>query len=173
MPIAYIGIGSNIGAAENVLKAVSFLSERVIITGISTIYLTEPFDQGGQPLFYNGVVRVETEFEPRYLKYGILKEIEKKLGRQRTKDKSSARTIDLDMLLYGNMVIDDEGLEIPDPGIRERPFLAVPLYELDRHLILPGWNQTISDVAEKLMKNDMKPLLEYTEQLRRMVKNGY
>jgi 2-amino-4-hydroxy-6-hydroxymethyldihydropteridine diphosphokinase len=173
MPTAYIGIGSNIEPEKNIQKALILLSEKVLISGISTFYLTKPFDRTDQQLFYNGAARIETEDEPLALKYCILRNIEKKLGRKRTGDTSSPRTIDLDILVYDRIVIHDEKLHIPDPDILERPFLALPLYELSRNMILPGWNRAISAIAEQLKDSDMTPLTEYTEKLRRILKHEY
>jgi 2-amino-4-hydroxy-6-hydroxymethyldihydropteridine diphosphokinase len=173
MPTAYIGIGSNIEPEKNIQKALILLSEKVLITGISTFYLTKPFGREDQQLFYNGAARIETDNEPLDLKFRILRKIEKKLGRKRAGDTPASRTIDLDILVYDRIVIRNEKLHIPDPDILERPFLALPLYELSRNMILPGWNRAISAVAEQLKDNDMTPLMEYTEKLRRILKNEH
>ncbi len=173
MPTAYIGIGSNIRPEKNIVKAVSLLSKKVSITDISTFYLTKPIDKPEQPLFYNGAARVETEDDPIKLKFDILREIEKKLGRIRSGDKSSSRTIDLDILVYDQIVINEDSMHIPDPDIIERPFLALPLYELCADMMLPGLNRDIASIARNLNNNDMKPLSEFTEKLRRMIHNGH
>jgi 2-amino-4-hydroxy-6-hydroxymethyldihydropteridine diphosphokinase len=172
MSIAYIGIGSNLEPEQNILQALTQLSRHVVITELSTFYRTKPFDRPDQPLFYNGVVRIDTGIGPRDLKNRVLKKIEKELGRRRTADKSASRTIDLDILVFDAMVIQDRDLHIPDPEILIRPFLAVPLYELDRELIVPGSNRSIREIVEQFRDHDMEPLIEYTEELRRMISNG-
>jgi 2-amino-4-hydroxy-6-hydroxymethyldihydropteridine diphosphokinase len=169
MSIAYIGIGSNIDPEENILKAVTLLTRHVVVAGLSTFYRTKPLDRPDQPLFYNGVVRIDTGVGPKDLKYHILKKIEKDLGRRRSADKSAPRTIDLDILVFDSLVIRDRDLNIPDPDILKRPFLAVPLCELDRELIVSGSNRPIREIAEQFRDHDMEPLIEYTEKLRRMI----
>jgi 2-amino-4-hydroxy-6-hydroxymethyldihydropteridine diphosphokinase len=172
MPTAYIGVGSNILPEENIQRALSYLSRYERITGVSTFYLTTPFDRPGDPPFYNGVVRISTLAGPRDLKYHVLRNIEKRLHRRRTDDKSAPRTIDLDLLVYEDMVVNDDELQIPDPGILERPFVAKPLCELAGDLILPGWGTPVRDIAERLKDQGMRPMHEYTQQLRRIIHNG-
>ncbi len=173
MPSAYISVGSNISPEKNVKKAIILLSKNVFIKGISTFYKTLPFDRPGQPIFYNGVIQIETEASPQNLKYTLLRDIENKLYRRRTSDKSAPRTIDLDILIYEREVIHDNDLDIPDPDILARPFLALPLCELNPGLILPEWNRSIIEIAESLDCNEMKPLTKFTEILKRSIKNGY
>jgi 2-amino-4-hydroxy-6-hydroxymethyldihydropteridine diphosphokinase len=173
MPRAYIGIGSNILPEKNIAKAVLLLSKKVAIIDISTFYLTKPIGGPDQPQFYNGAAYVDTESSPLDLKFHILRDIEKKLGRIRSGDKSSPRTIDLDILLYDHIVMNDGVLKIPDPDILERPFLALPLYELSRNLIVPGWDRAISVIAENFKDHDMKPLPELTKKLKGMLHNEH
>ncbi len=172
MSIAYIGVGSNIEPEENILKALAQLSQHTVITGISTFYRVKPFDRPGQPLYYNGVVRIDTGIAPRDLKNHVLKKIEKELGRRRTADKSASRTIDLDILVFDSLVIDDRDIHVPDPEIPERPFLAIPLYALEKDLVVPGIDRPIREIAERFKDHEMEPLFEYTEKLRRIMQNG-
>lgn len=169
MSIAYIGVGSNIDPEENIMKAVTLLVRHVVITGISTFYRTKPLDRPDQPPFYNGVVRIDTGIGPKDLKNHIIKKIEKDLGRRRSADKSAPRTIDLDILVFDSLVVHDRDLHVPDPDIEKRPFLAIPLCELDQELILPGSDRPIREIAEQFKNHDMEPLTEYTEKLRRMM----
>ena len=169
MSIAYIGMGSNIEPEENILKAVTLLLRHVVITGISTFYRTKPLDRPDQQQFYNGVVRIDTGIGAKDLKNHIIKKIEKDLGRRRSADKSAPRTIDLDILVFDSLVVHDRDLHIPDPDIEKLAFLAVPLCELDRELIVPGSGRPISEIAEQFRNHDMEPLIEYTETLRRMI----
>jgi 2-amino-4-hydroxy-6-hydroxymethyldihydropteridine diphosphokinase len=169
MSIAYIGIGSNIEPEENILKAVALLLRHVVITGISTFYRTKPLGGTDQPMYYNGVVRIDTGIGPKDLKNHILKKIEKDLGRRRSGDTYAPRTIDLDILVFDSLVVHDRDLHIPDPDIQKRSFLALPLCELDQELIVPGSGRPIREIAEQFRNHDMEPLLEYTEKLRRMI----
>ncbi len=144
---AFVSVGSNIDPEANVPAALRALLESVVVTGISTMHRSEPLrrpeGRGGpdacatQEPFVNGVWRIETDLEPRSLKFGVLRGIEQRLGRVRTDDAYASRTIDLDVVLYGDLVIEEKGLVIPDPDILMRPFLAVPLVELEPDLQVP------------------------------------
>lgn len=133
----FIGVGSNVDAERNIHAAGLLLRERVGLTGISTFYRTAPLNRPEQHQFLNGVFEVWTDLAPRPLKFDVLRNIEAELGRRRTGDTHAPREIDLDLLLYGSRRINEPGLEVPDPDIRYRPFVAVPLRELAPDLILP------------------------------------
>ncbi len=169
MSIAYIGVGSNIEPEENIMKAVTLLLRHVVVTGISTIYRTKPLERPDQPQFYNGVIRIDTGIGAKDLKHHIIKKIEKDLGRRRSGDRYAPRTIDLDILIFDSLVVHDRDLHLPDPDIEMRPFLAVPLFELDRELVVPGSGRPIREIAQQFRDHDMEPLPEYTEKLRRMM----
>jgi dihydroneopterin aldolase/2-amino-4-hydroxy-6-hydroxymethyldihydropteridine diphosphokinase len=167
MSRAFVGVGSNIDPAENVEKAIRLLSAALQVRGISTVYLTEAVGRPGEPLYYNCVVEIETDVLPAELKQQVLRGIEKELGRIRSNDRYAARTIDLDLILYGQLVMTTGGLTLPDPDIVRRPFLAVPLHELAPDLKLPGSDQSINEIAAALTQEAMKPLQAYTERLRK------
>lgn len=162
----FISIGSNIDPAANVRAAVLRLGEWARLDGVSTVYRTRPLERPEQPPYYNCVAALETEATPVEVKHA-LRRTEEELGRQRTADKYAARTIDLDLIVYGDLALDTETLTLPDPDILERPFLAVPLWELAPDLVLPGLNRPIAQVAAGLSRDGMEPLEDYTEQLRR------
>ena len=172
MARVFIGVGSNIHPEENVPKAVRLLGRETRIKAISTFYLTEPVGGTGQPLFYNGVVEIETEIPPVKLKHSVLRRIENELGRKRVADKYAARTIDLDMLIYDDLVATTKDLVIPDPQISSRAFLAIPLNELAPDLVLPGSGRPIREVAQALAGHTMQPLSEFTKRLRREIESG-
>ena len=167
MAQAFISIGSNIDPETNVRSAIHRLGLKARITAISTVYRTEPVGREGQPLFLNCVVKIETDLPPRELKFQLLRVIEAELGRVRSNDKFAARTIDLDLILYDEVVMKTPDLALPDPEIPKRPFLAVPLHELAPGLVLPGSGQRIQDAAASLARNTMMPLSAFTEQLRK------
>lgn len=164
---AYVSVGSNIAPEENVIRALKLLAERVRITGISMVYLTEPLGPRAQAPFYNCVIAVETELAPMDLKRLVLREIENRLGRVRTSDKFAARTIDLDLILYDDFVMAGDELTLPDPEILRRPFLAAPLAELAPGLVIPGSGEPVAAVASRMQQSGMKPLASYTERLKK------
>ena len=167
MARAFISIGSNIDPETSVRNAVRRLGSTARIRAISTVYRTEPVGPPGQPWFYNCVVQLETDLAPWELKFTLLRRIEGEFGRARSSDKFAARTIDLDLLLYDELVLTTPDLVLPDPEISQRPFLAIPLHELAPGLVLPGSGQRIQEAAEALSPNSMMPLAAYTEDLRK------
>ena len=163
---AFISVGSNINPAQNTAEALYALSHKVRIMAISTVYLTHPENRPEQPCYYNCVVEIETDRPVIELKHMVNK-IEDTLGRVRSTDKYAARTIDLDILLYGNIVMETSELNLPAPDILSRPFLAVPLQELAPGLIIPNSGERIHSAAR--MSETMKPLPRFTERIRREI----
>ncbi len=163
--MVFLALGSNIEPEKNIAKALQLLSKYVKILKISTVYLTEPLGGRSQPKFYNCVVKVETNIEPDKLKYDVLRVIEEKLGRRRTKDKYAPRTIDIDITLYGNLRVSTDDMTVPDPEISKRPFLAVPLSEIEPDLKVLGLDKPIKEIAEEFKNHKMTPLSEYTQAL--------
>ncbi len=172
MTRAFVGVGSNIEPEVNVRKAVHLLSLRTRILGVSTVYLTEPEGRPEQPPYYNCVVEIEASLPPAELKHAVLRQIEDELGRKRSEDKFAQRTIDLDLIVYGDLVLRTEDLMIPDPDILRRPFLALPLSELAPELKLPGSRLEVKEAAAALPRDKMKPLTGYTDMLRREILHG-
>jgi dihydroneopterin aldolase/2-amino-4-hydroxy-6-hydroxymethyldihydropteridine diphosphokinase len=117
-------------------------------------------------------VEIETEAPPAEVKHGILRTIENNLGRKRTEDKYAPRTIDLDLIVYGDLTMDAEGIKLPDPEILERPFLAIPLFELAPDMVLAGYGLRIGEIAAKLPLDGMKPLKDYVKLLREEMSRG-
>lgn len=170
MTTAFISMGSNIAPEKNIVEALKLLSSHVKILKVSTVYLTEPLQGKSQPKYYNCVVKIETETEPRNLKVDVLKPIERKLGRERTEDKYASRTIDLDLIAYGDLRLNTKELVIPDPEIQKRAFLAVPLCEIEPGLQLPGWDKSIEEIADSFRDPGMIPLIDFTTTLRSLLK---
>ena len=167
MARAFVSMGSNIDPETNVRSALRLLKQQVTIRQISTVLRTEPIGPPGQPPYYNCVVGVETDLAPVIFKQNVLRRIEAALGRTRTADKYAPRTIDLDLLLYGDVVMKTDELVLPDPDIAARPFLAALLRELAPGLVTPGTGVTIGDVASPLSSDAMKPLERFTKLLRK------
>jgi 2-amino-4-hydroxy-6-hydroxymethyldihydropteridine diphosphokinase len=138
---AYIGLGSNLGDREGTLRAaigrLRHLPETKVLR-VSTLRRTDPVGSVDQPRFLNGAVELETALSARRLLGGLL-ELERAFGRDRAAVPAQGpRTLDLDLLLYGQDVIDEPGLEIPHPRLHERRFVLEPLTELDPALEVPG-----------------------------------
>jgi 2-amino-4-hydroxy-6-hydroxymethyldihydropteridine diphosphokinase len=137
---AYVGLGANLGHREATIRAaVEALGaeEGVEIVALSTLRETEPVGVGEQPLFLNGVVALDTALSARELLDRLL-EIEQRFGRVRTPGEHGPRTLDLDLLLYGDDAIDEPGLTLPHPRLHERRFVLEPLGELAPGLVVPG-----------------------------------
>ncbi|MBN1459414.1 MAG: 2-amino-4-hydroxy-6-hydroxymethyldihydropteridine diphosphokinase [Armatimonadetes bacterium] len=171
MARAFVAVGSNIEPEENVEKGLTKLAAQVHVRGLSTFYRTAPLGRPEQDPFLNGVVEIETDLSPRELKT-VLREIETECGRVRTHDKYAARTLDLDVIVYDELTVCEEGLILPDPEIPARPFLAVPLAELAPQLVLAGDGHSMSELAEGHARHQMEPLTAYTKRLRETVSDG-
>jgi 2-amino-4-hydroxy-6-hydroxymethyldihydropteridine diphosphokinase len=145
----YIAAGSNIDP-ENILKRASgTLAQRILINKSSMFYKTAPIGITSgikASYFINGIFQAESSLQPAEIRM-LLRSIEAKYGRVRTEDKNTSRTLDLDLVLYGNWIIDKNDYSIPDPDITTRDFLSVPLKELDPELIIPGIDRAISEIA--------------------------
>jgi len=140
MPRVYIGLGSNLGNREaTIQKALQLLAEMpdVNVVLVSSLRETDPVGYEDQPRFLNGAAALETELAPLAL-LERLQDVERQLGRVRSGPRFGPRTIDLDLLVYGDLQIDESGLEIPHPRLVERRFVLEPLAELDPELDVPG-----------------------------------
>ena len=151
MTTAFVGIGSNLGEPERQIAAA--LEELAAEDGIelvaaSTLRETEPVGYLDQPSFLNGAAQLETALPPRELLERLL-EIESRLGRVRGEGpRFGPRTIDLDLLLYGDQTIDEPGLTVPHPRLAERRFALEPLAELAPGLEIPGLGPVQALLAE-------------------------
>lgn len=137
---AYIGLGANLGDRDaTIRRAVEALAHRdgIEVVAVSSLRETEPVDFVEQPRFLNGVVALETDLEPSDLLAALLA-VEQKLGRTREGPRFGPRTIDLDLLVYGDAEVDEPGLTVPHPRLAERRFALEPLAELDPDLVVPG-----------------------------------
>jgi 2-amino-4-hydroxy-6-hydroxymethyldihydropteridine diphosphokinase len=137
---AYVGLGANLGDREATLRrAVELLAgvEGVELVAASELRETEPVGVVDQPAFLNGAVAVETSLSPRELLDSLLR-VELQLGRVRDGTRWGPRTVDLDLLVYGDEVVDEPGLRVPHRRLHERRFALEPLAELDPALVVPG-----------------------------------
>ena len=145
MTRAYIGVGANLGDREATIRAA--LAALPGVVGVSQLRETDPVGVVDQPPFLNGAVAVETDFSPRELLDALLA-VERELGRER-RERWGPRTIDLDLLLYGDETIDEPGLTVPHPRLHERRFALEPLLDLDPELAIPG-HGPVSDLLAGL-----------------------
>ena len=172
MTRAFVSVGSNILPAENVRRALKLLAVRARLVGISTFYRTAPLGRPEQEDYYNGVAEIETPLPPLALRDEVLRAIEAELGRVRGADRYAPRTIDLDLIAYGNIELKAEGLVLPDPEIARRPFLAIPLAELAPTLAFPALGGSAREIATEIALAGMEALHEYTEELRKELMHG-
>jgi 2-amino-4-hydroxy-6-hydroxymethyldihydropteridine diphosphokinase len=137
---AYVGLGANLGDRERTLRAaVDALGaeEAIEVVAVSTLRETDPVGVGDQPRFLNGVAALETSLGARELLDRLLA-VEQRFGRVRVPGEHGPRTLDLDLLLYGDETIDEPGLAVPHPRIHERRFVLEPLAELAPGLVVSG-----------------------------------
>lgn len=146
--IVHIGIGSNLGERQdNCLKSLEFLREKgLTIQKVSSFYETEPWGVEDQPKFINLAIEAETNFSPDELLF-ILKDIENRIGRTKTL-KWGPRIIDLDILFYGDEIINTEEIQIPHPLLHQRDFVLNPLDEISPDKVHPVLKKTIRQLME-------------------------
>ena len=156
---AYVGLGSNLGdRAAYLLLGLSALSRlpKTHLLRLSPVYETEPVGPP-QPPYLNMVAELETELSPTGLLAEMLR-IEKALGRER-RERWGPRTLDLDLLLYGDLVLEEAGLSVPHPRLHERAFVLVPLLDLlpeGRHPLL---GQSFAELLASLDASSVRPLV--------------
>ena len=145
----YLGLGSNLGGRrQNIRRALQLLGQILSIERVSSLYETEPVGYEEQPPFVNAVCRVATEVGPFQL-LSLVKGIEVAMGRVPSFT-NAPRLIDIDILLYGNLIIEAPQLIIPHPRLEERAFVLIPLFELDAALVHPLSGERISDLVARV-----------------------
>jgi 2-amino-4-hydroxy-6-hydroxymethyldihydropteridine diphosphokinase len=164
---AYVGIGSNLEPERYIPAALDALDAKCPVLAVSAFYRTAALHRPELPDFVNGVCAVQTTVGPRELKYEVLREVEAELGRARGGDPYGSRTIDLDLLLVNGLAIAAPGLTLPDPDIRERPFVAFPLLELAPDLVLPDNGERLAELPVIEQGSALKPVAGLSEQLHR------
>lgn len=139
--VAYVGLGGNLGEVAATLRAATEALARLPATHLlraSRLYRTPAWGLEQQPDFINGVVALETRLAPRELLDALLR-IEREFGREREGGpRWGPRTLDLDLLLHGEVVVEQDGLRLPHPHLHERAFVLVPLLEIAADILIPG-----------------------------------
>ena len=144
-----LSLGSNLGDRKGNLESMlASLPPKVNILQVSSIYQTAPWGYADQPDFLNQVLLAETSLDPFDLLV-YLKEIEIKVGRK-PNFRYGPRMADIDLIFYGNRIIDAEELQVPHPRFHERTFVLVPLAEISPELLVPGSNQTVAELLESI-----------------------
>jgi len=157
---AYIGIGSNIEAplsrVRAALDALAGLNATRLVAH-SSLYRSSPMGPQDQPDYVNAVAALDTALEPESL-LAELQAIEQAQGRTRTSAHWGPRSLDLDLLLYGDRVIDTPQLQVPHPGMHRRDFVIIPLAELDADLAIPGQGR-VRDLLGRLEDHALRKLV--------------
>lgn len=150
--LVYLGLGSNIQPDLYLPKAIRYLQHMLEVVQVSSIWQTPAVGMEG-PDFLNVVIEVRTELNPEEIKKQVTQKIENELGRVRTEDKFAPRTIDIDLLIYDNQVLDEE--------IWDHAHLAVPLAELIPDLVNDKTNLSLKSIADQFQRTTMiKPRLD-------------
>lgn len=158
---AYVGLGSNLDEpriqVEQALAALQELPETRLVLR-SQLYRSRPFGPVEQPDFVNAVAALLTRLEAESL-LAELKDLEARLGRARPVVRWGPRRIDLDLLVHGDTCVAGPGLEVPHPGIAERPFVLVPLAEIAPDLVIPGLGR-VRDLLARVDSADVEPVAQ-------------
>jgi len=157
---AYVGLGSNLGDRSGFLKfAINCLSssEEINVTSVSSIYRTDPLGPVSQDKYYNAVARLETSLDP-YGLLSLLLRIEQDCGRERN-ERWGPRTLDLDILLYGDLEIEDASLKVPHPSMFERAFVLAPLVEVRPDIRIA--NCLAREQLERIDSTGVESLIEF------------
>ena len=159
---ACVGLGANLGdavaAVQGALRALDALPDTRVLQA-SRLYLTPAWGKTDQPAFVNAAAVLETELDARALLDAMLS-IERDFGRDRASDGSDrwgARTLDLDLLLYGQARIDEPGLHVPHPHLHQRAFALVPLVEIAPDIVIPGHGRA-SEIVAAMVTGDIQAL---------------
>ncbi len=157
MPLAYIGLGSNLsGPQAQIAAALDKLKqlEHCTVNKVSSLYFSRPMGPKDQPDYMNAVVAIVTSLSPLAL-LDVLQNIENDAGRVRKDNRWGARVLDLDILLFDQQVIDTERLTLPHYGLKLREFVLLPLAEIAPNLVLPD-GASIAELAKQIEKNGLK-----------------
>jgi 2-amino-4-hydroxy-6-hydroxymethyldihydropteridine diphosphokinase len=153
----YLALGTNLGDREaNLQTAIAALAPKASVARQSTIYATPPWGYTDQPEFLNQVIEVDTLLHPLPLLH-LLKSIEEQMGRVET-FRNGPRLIDLDILFYGQEVVEGQIVQIPHPRLQDRAFVLVPLAEIAPDFVHPVLHQTVREMLAQVSTEGVRPL---------------
>jgi 2-amino-4-hydroxy-6-hydroxymethyldihydropteridine diphosphokinase len=166
---AYVGVGSNLDPEKNILAALPEIESRVQVLEASRFYRNPAIapDRRKRPPFVNGVLKIRTGLTPCDLKHIVLRTVERRVHRRRTGDRYGPRTLDLDLLIYGDLEVESDGITLPDPEISVQPFWAVPLAELVPEMRPPNTSLSMKELVRTLDTRSFVYLEAFTAELRR------
>ena len=148
-----LALGSNLSfnnntPEENINSAYQFIANNDIkILKRSHIYKSEAYPNKSDPLFCNSAISIETDLKPEEL-LNVILDIEKKFGRERKK-KNNPRTLDIDIISYDNLILNEKNLKIPHPALHLRPFVILPIRDLDTNWKHPAFFKTVAQIIDK------------------------
>lgn len=147
----FLTLGSNIEPRANLPRAVALLGRQFPVRAVSRVYETEPVGAPGAPPFLNAAVLIDTHLAPRALKHDVLRPLEARLGRVRTGDPNAPRTVDVDLALYDELILEDpvNQITLPDPEILTRAHVALPLADLDPRRRHPVTGESLAAIAAR------------------------
>jgi len=152
---SFLSLGSNLEPELHLRQALQELTRHGRVRAVSSVWESPALGRPDQPRYLNAVVRFETDLSAEDLICRLIPEIEKRLGRVRSADKSASRPIDIDLLVFNEETQPVAGHRIPSPEIQERAFVAWPLAELAPGRSCPGGNRTFREIAEALGARDL------------------
>ena len=166
---ALVGVGSNVDPEKNILAALPEIESRVQVLDASGFYRNPAIapDRRERPPFVNGVLKIRTGLTPSDLKYGVLRSVERRVQRTRTGDRYGPRTLDLDLLVYGDLTVESDGITLPDPDISVQPFWVVPLAELVPEMRPPDTSLSMKELVRTMDTHSFVCLESFTAKLRR------
>lgn len=155
LPAVYLGLGSNLGDRErNLVAALRRIEPLARVEAVSRLYEADPVGPQGQPPYLNAACRVVTGLPPRGL-LRHLREVEHEIGRRRG-ERWGPRPIDIDLLLYGDFVIDEPELRVPHAELAKRAFVLLPLTEIAADVVHPELHETIAALAKKIESSSVR-----------------
>jgi 2-amino-4-hydroxy-6-hydroxymethyldihydropteridine diphosphokinase len=167
----YVGVGSNLDPERNVWAAFCRLRDVLAVDRVATCYWSAPVGRPEQPRYLNTVWSGRYRGTPLTLR-AALRDVEAALGRRRTADRYASRTVDLDVLLFGALVLRDGPVLLPDPDLCQRAFIALPLLEIDPELRLPDTGERLADRVRELDRGGLQVAAALTARLARVLATG-